>query len=92
MQLGRPCISLPARSTDLQASPKIPAELEGVLREISTVGVPYYGWGALKELLAARMAEAVGSLEKESGFHQANDGKEYTQRRFVHSRFCLLFT
>lgn len=66
-----------------QAPPKIPSELEGVLREISVVGVPYYGWGALKELLAARMAEAVGALEKESGFHRANDGKEYAQRRFV---------
>lgn len=45
--------------------------------------MPYYGWGALKELLAVRMAEAVGALEKESGFHRANDGKEYAQRRFV---------
>lgn len=68
---------------DEQAPPKIPMELESVLREISIVGVPYYGWGALKELLAIKMTEAVGALEKESGFYRANDGKEYAQRRFV---------
>lgn len=70
---------LPVRST--QNPPSIPPELEGVLREIAVVGVPYYGWGGLKELLAARMAEAVGALEKDSGFLRAAGGKDYQQRR-----------
>ncbi|CAM9893572.1 unnamed protein product, partial [Ectocarpus sp. 8 AP-2014] len=61
--------------------PKIPPELEGVLREIAAVGVPYYGWGGLKELLAARMSEAVGALRKDSGFLRAAGGKDYPQRR-----------
>eukprot|EP00752_Nemacystus_decipiens_P002590 g2423.t1 len=61
--------------------PSIPSELEGVLREIAKVGVPYYGWGGLKELLAARMVEAVGALEKDSGFLGAVGGKGYEQRR-----------
>ncbi|CAM9764742.1 unnamed protein product, partial [Ectocarpus sp. 13 AM-2016] len=64
-----------------QNPPKIPPELEGVLREIAAVGVPYYGWGGLKELLAARMSEAVGALRKDSGFLRAAGGKDYQQRR-----------
>lgn len=68
-------------STTKKNPPSIPAELEGVLREIAMVGVPYYGWGGLKELFAARMAEAVGALEKDSGFLRAVGGKDYQQRR-----------
>ena len=52
-----------------------------MLREIAKVGVPYYGWGVLKELLAARMVEAVGALEKDSGFLRTAGGKDYQQRR-----------
>ncbi|CAM9333205.1 unnamed protein product [Pylaiella littoralis] len=61
--------------------PGIPSELEGVLREIAKVGVPYYGWGGLKELFAAQMVEAVGALEKDSGFLRSAGGKDYQQRR-----------
>ncbi|CAM9896092.1 unnamed protein product, partial [Sphacelaria rigidula] len=61
--------------------PKISPGLEGILKETASTGVPYYGWGLLKELLAARMFEAVEALEREVGFHQASGGKAYTQRR-----------
>lgn len=64
-----------------QNPPSVPSELEGVLREIAIVGVPYYGWGGLKELLSARMVEAVGALEKDSGFLRAAEGKDFQQRR-----------
>eukprot|EP00903_Cladosiphon_okamuranus_P010622 g10045.t1 len=61
--------------------PSIPSDLEGVLREIAVVGVPYYGWGGLKELLATRMVQAVDALQKDSGFLRAAGGKDYQQRR-----------
>lgn len=47
------------------------------------MGVPYYGWGGLKELLAARMVEVVGALEKDSGFVRSAGGKDFQQRRWV---------
>lgn len=64
-----------------QTPPRISPELESVLEEMSATGVPYYGWGVLKELLAARMAEVVGALEKKAGFRQVSGGKAYAERR-----------
>lgn len=62
--------------------PRIQRNVDGILRRMAQIGsLPYLDWGDLKVLLAARMLEVVGALEKESGFVQAKGEKDYVQRR-----------
>ena len=52
-----------------EKAPDVPQQMEAVLQEISRVGVPYYTWALLRNLVLAKMLSVLDAYNEQYGYN-----------------------